>query len=237
MLINGRTIQGVIFDIDGTLVDSFPVYCSAFNRGIQQYNLRPVSHRFLIDTLKRSSNLLEVFRKVFPPETDEALIEKCRKEILELFMKAEVEEVKLFPGVRELFENLRDKGIRIGVATGRTSLPEKEWERFKRYDVDLFIDSIVTSREVEKRKPAPDAILECANRLKVPIQSCLVVGDTEADIMASRTAGAIAVAVSTGEDDYDLLERENPEFLFKALVELNTLLDKQGPPLRQHSER
>ena len=152
-------------------------------------------------------------------------------------MKAEVEEVKLFPGVRELFENLRDKGIRIGVATGRTSLPEKEWERFKRYDVDLFIDSIVTSREVEKRKPAPDAILECANRLKVPIQSCLVVGDTEADIMASRTAGAIAVAVSTGEDDYDLLERENPEFLFKALVELNTLLDKQGPPLRQHSER
>jgi phosphoglycolate phosphatase-like HAD superfamily hydrolase len=100
MVIKGRYIKGVIFDIDGTLVDSFPVYCSAFNRGIQQYNLGPVSSRFLIDALKRSANLLEVFRKVFPPGTDEALIERCRKEILELFMKAEVEEVKLFPGVR-----------------------------------------------------------------------------------------------------------------------------------------
>jgi HAD superfamily hydrolase (TIGR01662 family) len=230
MVINGRIIEGVIFDIDGTLVDSFPVYCSAFNLGIQQYNLGPVSTRFLIDTLKRSANLLEVFRKVFPPGTDEALIEKCRKEILELFMKAEVDEVKLFPGVRDLFENLRHKGIRIGVATGRTSLPEKEWERFKRYGLEEFIDSIVTSREVEKRKPAPDAILECANRLKISIENCLVVGDTEADIIASRTAGALAVAVSTGEDDFELLERENPEFLFRTLVELNTLLNGQRSP-------
>jgi len=230
MIINGRTIEGVIFDIDGTLVDSFPVYCAAFNRGIQKYDLGPVSHRYLIDALKRSANLLEVFRKVFPPGTEEALIEKCRQDILELFMKAEVDEVKLFPGVRELFENLRDKGIRIGVATGRTSPPEKEWERFKRYGLDVLIDAIVTSREVEKRKPAPDAILECSSRLKIPVENCLVVGDTEADILASRSAGAIAVAVSTGEDDHDLLEREKPEFLFKALVELNTLLDGRGNP-------
>jgi phosphoglycolate phosphatase len=126
-----------------------------------------------------------------------------------------------------LFKNLRDKGIRIGVATGRTSLPEKEWERFKRYGLDAFIDSIVTSREVEKRKPAPNAILECANRLKIPTENCVVVGDTEADIMASRSAGAIAVAVSTGEDDHALLERENPEFLFKTLVEFDMFLSGQ----------
>ncbi|MEI9476121.1 MAG: HAD family hydrolase [Deltaproteobacteria bacterium] len=226
MVINGRKIEGVIFDIDGTLVDSFPVYCSAFNRGIQQYNLEPVSSDFLVDALKRSATLLEVFRKVFPPQTDEALIERCRKEILELFMKAEVDEVKPFPGVRELFKNLRNNGIRIGVATGRTSLPEKEWERFKKYGLDGFIDSIVTSREVEKRKPAPDAILECANRLKVPIENCLVVGDTEADIIASKTAGAIAVAVSTGEGDIELLERENPEFLFKTLVDFDLFLNR-----------
>ena len=228
MVINGRKIEGVIFDIDGTLVDSFPVYCSAFNRGIKQYNLEPVSSEFLIDALKRSANLLEVFRKIFPPQTDEALIERCRKEILELFLKAEVDEVKPFPGVRELFKNLTNKGIRIGVATGRTSLPEKEWERFRRYGLDGFIDSIVTSREVEKRKPAPDAILECANRLKVTIKNCLVVGDTEADIIASKTAGALAVAVSTGEDDFELLERENPEFIFENLVDFGLFLNSPG---------
>jgi len=66
---------------------------------------------------------------------------------------------------------------------------------------------------VEKRKPAPDAILECSGRLKIPVENCLVVGDTEADILASRSAGAIAVAVSTGGRRHDLLERAKPEFL------------------------
>ncbi len=225
MLINGRTIEGIIFDIDGTLVDSFPVYCAAFNRGISGYNLEPVSARFLMDSMKRGEPLSEIFRKVFPAQTDGAVIEKCRKAVLELFLKAEIDEVKLFPGVSELFQNLKNKDIRIGVATGRTSFPEKEWERFKRYRLDGFIDAIVTSREVEKRKPAPDAILECANRLKVCIKNCLVVGDTEDDIIATRSAGAVSVAVSTGQDDIRLLQKENPEYLFSSLVDLNRFLN------------
>ena len=227
MFVNGRNIEAVIFDIDGTLVDSFPVYCSAFNKGITRYNLEPVPKEFLMNCLKRGENLSEIFRKVFPPHTDDSLVEKCRKEILELFIRAEVDEVKPFAGISELFQNLRDKGLRIGVATGRTTLPEKEWERFRRYGLDGFIGSIVTSRDLEKRKPAPDGILECAKRLKVPIENCLVVGDTEADILASKSAGAIAVALSTGDDNIELLERENPEFLFKDLIELNLFLSRQ----------
>ena len=227
MVINGRKIEGVIFDIDGTLVDSFPVYISAFNRGMKKYHLEPVSDQFLMNSLRRGEALSDIFRQVFPSQTDTSVIEKCRKEVLELFLKAEVEEVKLFPGIHELFGNLKNKGVKIGVATGRTSLPEKEWERFKRYGLDGFIDSVVTSREVARRKPAPDALLECASRLQVPIEHCLVVGDTEADIIASRSAGAIAVAVSTGQDDIELLERENPEFLFKNLVDLDLFLSKQ----------
>jgi len=227
MFINGRTIEGVIFDIDGTLVDSFPAYCAAFNRGIGSYNLEPVPARYLMDAMKRGESLPEIFSKVFPAQTDNAVIENCRKEVLEFFIKAEVDEVRLFPGVTELFQSLRKEKIKIGVATGRTTLPEKEWERFKRYGLDGLIDAIVTSKEVEKRKPAPDAILECANRMKVSIENCLVVGDTDADIIASRTAGAIAVAVSTGQDDIELLQKEKPEFLFQSLLELNLCLNKR----------
>jgi phosphoglycolate phosphatase len=227
MFINGRNIEAVIFDIDGTLVDSFPVYCSVFNRGIKKYNLQSVASEALIHSMKRGETLLDIFRRLFPPNTDESLIETCRKEILELFMRAEVEEVKLFPGIIELFGNLKDRGIKIGVATGRTTPPEREWERFRRYGLDGLIGSIVTSREVEKKKPAPDAIIECAKRLNVSITNCLVVGDTEADVLASKSAGAIAVAVSTGGDDIGLLERENPEFLFQNLVQFDAFLTAQ----------
>lgn len=227
IFINGRQIEGVIFDIDGTLIDSFSAFGSVFNSGINQFNLEPVSKEFLANRLTRGLNLGEILQGIFPPHTDEATIEKCKKGILELFLKIETNEVKPFPGTKELFNHLKERGIKIGIATGRTSIPEDEWKRFKRFGLDRFIDSIVTSREVERRKPAPDAIIECAKRLNVPIEKCLVIGDTELDVIATRRAGGIPVAVLTGENNIDLLEKEKPELIFKTLNDFALFLNEQ----------
>jgi beta-phosphoglucomutase-like phosphatase (HAD superfamily) len=168
LFVNGKQIRGLIFDIDGTLIDSFSAFTSVFNKGISQFDLRPVSQQFLTQSLRKGANLADLLRRIFPLQTDESLIERCKGEILQHFLKIEGSEVKPFPGINELFGNLKDRGIKIGIATGRTSMPEKEWDRFKRFGLERFIDSIVTSREVASRKPAPDAIVECAKRMKVP---------------------------------------------------------------------
>lgn len=217
----------MIFDIDGTLIDSFSAYYSAFNKGISQYNLEPVSKEFLINCLKRGLSLGEIIQKILPNNLNESIIEKCKEKILELFLKVEGDEVSPFPGINELFRDLKDRGVKIGVATGRMSLPEDEWKRFKRFGLDRFIDTIVTSKEVEKRKPAPDLIVECAKRLNIPIEECLVVGDTEADIIAAKMAGAIPVAVTTGQDSIDLLMKEKPEYVFRNLNDLKIFLEEQ----------
>ena len=227
LFINGKQIRGIIFDIDGTLVDSFSALTSVFNKRTSHFNLEPVSKQFLTHFLKKGLNLTELLRMIFPPQTDESLIERCKREILEDFLKIEASEVKPFPGINELFQNLRDRDLKIGIATGRTSTPENEWNRFKRFGLERFIDSIVTSREVARRKPAPDAIIECAKRMNVPVEKCLVVGDTEADIIATRRAGGIPVAILTGEDHLDLFESEKPEFIFKNLTEFALFLEEQ----------
>jgi len=227
LFVNGKQIKGVIFDIDGTLIDSFSAFTSVFNKGISQFDLRPVSQQFLTQSLKKGANLAEMLRMTFPLQTDESLIETCKGEILEHFLKIEASEVKPFPGVNELFGNLIDRGLKIGIATGRTSMPENEWDRFKRFGLERFIDSIVTSREVASRKPAPDAIIECAKRMKVSIEKCLVVGDTEDDIIAARKAGGIPVAILAREDHLDISESEQPEFIFKNLIEFTLFLVEQ----------
>ena len=229
MLIQGRQIDGVIFDIDGTLVDSFATLVEVFNQGIRQFSLAPVSLAFLNDGMKRNLTLGEILQKVFPPETEGFVIERCRDQILEHYLRIEETEVKPFPAVPELFRNLKARGLRVGVATGRTSAPEREWVRFKRYGLDPYIDSIVTSKEVEHRKPAPDALIECARRLGIAIENCLVVGDTESDIVAARRAGAISVAVTTGLESRALLEQEKPEFLFESLDDFKRILDEKDP--------
>lgn len=227
LFINGNQIRGVIFDIDGTLVDTFSAFTSVFNEGTSQFNLRPVSQQFLTQSLKKGVSLAEMLRMIFPLRTDESLIERCKTEILEHFLKIESNEVKPFPGINELFGNLIDRGLKIGIATGRTSMPENEWDRFKRFGLERFIDSIVTSREVANRKPAPDAMIECAKRMKIPAEECLVVGDTEDDVIAARKAGGIPVAILTGEDHLDLSEDEQPEFIFKNLIEFTLFLEEQ----------
>jgi phosphoglycolate phosphatase len=227
LFVNGKQIQGVIFDIDGTLVDTFPAFTFAFNRGISQFDLKPVSQQFLIQSLRKGSNLEDLLRKLFPLPTDESLIERCKREILQHFLKIEASEVKPFPGINELFGNLKERGIKIGIATGRTSMPEKEWDRFKGFGLERFIDSIVTSREVASRKPAPDAIVECAKRMNVPIEKCLIVGDTEDDVIAARKAGGIPVAILVREDHLDISESEQPELIFRSLVQLTLFLEEQ----------
>jgi HAD superfamily hydrolase (TIGR01662 family) len=162
-----------------------------------------------------------------PSHLEESIIEKCKEKILEIFLRVEEDGVNPFPGINELFRDLKERGMKIGVATGRMSLPEDEWKRFKRFGLDGFIDTIVTSKEVEKRKPEPDAIIECAKRLNVPVEECLVVGDTEADIIAAKKAGAIPVAVTTGQDSIDLLMKEKPKSIFGNLNDLIIFLEDQ----------
>ena len=226
--INGQEIKGIILDIDGTLMDSFSVFTTVFNEGVSQFNVQPVSQLLLTQVLRKGTDLHGMLRMVFPPQSDESLINKCKESILEHFFSIEATEIKPFPGIKELFKHLIGRGLRIGIATGRTSPPEKEWERFKGFGLDSFIDSIVTSREVARRKPAPDAMIECASRMKVPVETCLIVGDTEDDVVAARRAGGIPVVILGKEDRLDLSESEKPALMFENLIEFTLFLEERG---------
>lgn len=220
-------IRAIIFDIDGTLVDSFPAFYYAFNNGIRQFDIRTVSKEFLAQCLSRGLSLREILHRVFPINIGESVIESCKKEILGLFLKVENEEVRLFPGVKEIFEDIKGIGMKIGIATGRMTSIDYEWERFRRFGIDKFIDVIVTCKEVQTRKPEPDVIIECAKRLNVAIEECIVVGDTKLDIIAAKKAGAIPVLIVIGQDDKNLLEGEKPEFIVRELKELIIFLKNQ----------
>jgi HAD superfamily hydrolase (TIGR01509 family) len=225
--INGHQVAGVIFDIDGTLVDSFATLVSVLNIILKKYQLDPVSEEFLASCFRRNMNLGETLHENYSSSFEEPFIETLRSDILDLFLKVEVEEVKPFPGVDRLFEKLKTHQLKIGIATGRMSPPENEWARFRRYGLEKYLNALVTSREVEQRKPSPDAIIECARRLEIPLGQSLVVGDTASDIIAARRAGAIAVAVSTGQDSLESLKSQHPELLFENLEAFSLFLDKE----------
>ena len=220
--------RAIIFDIDGTLIDTFEAYCNVFNRGIGAFGLAPVSREFLGSWLARAAGLKQILEAVFPAGVSDEVLTACMAEIKRVFLQVETEEVRPFKGVEGLFRHLKEKGIKIGIATGRTSTGEDEWRRFKRFGLDTFIEAIVTSRDVTARKPAPDVIVECARRLGVDAADCLAVGDTVADIDAARGAGAQVLAVTTGQEDPDRLKEAGPDLMFDDVVHLVAFLETVG---------
>lgn len=225
LFVKNNEIEGVIFDIDGTIIDSLSLYHSCFNHGLEGVGIQSVPKDILYGYLGMSMSLKDILRKIISDDKDAHVIEKAAEEILDQFKKVDME-IQLLPGVREIFLFLKTEKIRIGLATGRTSSATYERERLKKKGLDGFIDAIVTSAEVENRKPAPDVIIACATKLDVEINKCLAIGDSVSDIHAARSAGAIPVGVSTGIEGSSKLEEHNPEEVLEVIDKLMDLLNR-----------
>ncbi len=220
-------IKGIIFDLDGTILDSIDALCQAFNVGVTNFKLKPVVKERLLDFLNQGMGLAEILGEIYPrlrAESASSTVRDIMAEILKDYPAQGVEEVKLNSGAKELFELLKAKELRIGIATSRTTMPERQWNELARFNMAQFIDAVVTATE-SRRKPAPDAVIECLKRLELLPGECVFVGDSRADMRAGRAAGVRTVAVATGVSTREELEAESPDFVFDNLHSFIEKLD------------
>jgi len=134
------------------------------------------------------------------------------------------EQMGLIDGALELLDQLRLRGLKMGVVTSRSSAPERLGPELTRFGIAHFIDAVVTSAEA-RRKPEPDTVLECVKLLEVLPQECIFVGDSQADVIAGKAAGVKTVAVATGVAKLPVLAAESPDFIFDNLFSLMDKLD------------
>ncbi|MGD8963320.1 MAG: HAD-IA family hydrolase, partial [Desulfobacterales bacterium] len=94
----------------------------------------------------------------------------------------------------------------------------------KNADVDKLIEVIITSDDVEERKPAPDPLILCAKQLELKPANCVYVGDTTTDMKSGKAAGMHTIGVLTGFDDYDALNKEQPDAIIDSIRNLSDVL-------------
>lgn len=220
----GKRVKGVIFDMDGTIIDSLSMYLECLNTQLEEAGLQPVSREFLFKHLGMGVPLRDILLKIVP-NNDGDLVETMADSILREFWGVDAE-IALLPGVTKTFEYLKKNGAKIGLATGRTSGLSYEWEKFKRVGLGHFIDAIVTSSDIGKRKPAPDIVLRCAEVLGLGPQDCIVVGDAVADMVAARHAESTAIGVCSGVDSRSKLKEASAETVMERLDHLIQLLNE-----------
>lgn len=198
-------IKGIIFDLDGTMVDSMWMW-----RGIDQEFMR--AHNLIFtDQLEREiegmsfRETAEHFVRTFPlKETAEDLMELWVRMAMDKYMY----EVPTKPGLLPFLQEMKQRGIRMGIATSNArELLDAAANAHGLYD---YVDAVLTANEVKRGKPAPDVFLAVAEKLGLAPQECLVFEDIPQGIRAGLAAGMRVCAVA---DEYSEGLREEKRAL------------------------
>lgn len=194
-------IKGVIFDMDGTLIDSMWVWEEVDVDYVKRYQLvEPEGFYEAIEGM-RFTDVAKYYKKTFPQIRDS--VEQIKADWMEMGYRLYRDEVELKSGVKEFLEELKKRGIKIGIATSNDrDMTEMVLEA--RGILQEF-DAICTSDEVKIGKPAPDVYLKAAEDLGVDPKDCLIFEDVPAGLMAGKSAGmkTCAVADKFSEDQIE----------------------------------
>ncbi len=185
-------IKGIIFDLDGTLLDSFQVAFNAFNEGLKRSGLKPVSEDFLYEFISENTPLDLILLRLLD---DKDRLEEVRKNIYQAFKERGEKSYSLFPGALSILKKLKAMGFKIGIATGRTTTSKEEKEKLEAMGILPYVDAVVTSGDLGVRKPSPEIIRRCALLMDLKPSECMVVGDTASDVESAVSAGALPVFI------------------------------------------
>ncbi len=195
-----KDIKAVLFDLDGTLVDSMWIWREIDIEYLGGFNIAlPEDLQSCIEGMSFSETAEYMKMRFSIPDSVETMKETWNHMAWEKYTG----EVKLKEGAYAFLQYCKDHDIRLGIATSNSK--ELVAGALKALGVYEYFDAVVTGCEVDHGKPAPDVYLEAAKRCSVSPRNCLVFEDIVAGIQAGKAAGMRVCAV---EDAYSAQQRE-----------------------------
>jgi HAD superfamily hydrolase (TIGR01509 family) len=219
--LNKLSVDAVIFDMDGTLIDSIDIYFEIVEIALKRLELPQVSRNKILDAAEtRDFNWDLVLPEELKSKKDE-IIAAAWEIINEVAPQMFEEKLELIRGADNILRNISARIPKIGLVTSTQQQYLKiKMQPLKTAGVEKLFEVIITSDDVPNRKPDPDPLIECARRLDVNPGKCVYVGDTRTDIKAGKAAGMRTVGVLTGFDGYEILEKENPDAIIDGVQNL-----------------
>jgi HAD superfamily hydrolase (TIGR01509 family) len=217
-------VQALIFDLDGTLVDTVYAHVFAWQRALDEVGM-PVDGWKIHRRIGMSGGLFAraVAREVGRPLSDDE-VEEIQRRHGQLYREL-LPGRRPLPGAAELLRELRDAGVTHGIATsGRRPEIDASLEA-----LGIVPETVVVARgDVARAKPEPDLFLACAERLGVSPDQCYVVGDAVWDLLAARRARMLSVGLLSGGYGEDELQAAGAFRVYRDAEELRASLDELG---------
>ena len=221
--------KAVIFDVDGTLIDSVDLHAKAWQDAFSEYSRTIAFDDIRSQIGKGGDQLLPVFLSKDDIAAFGEALEKRRGAILK---ERYLSRVQAFPRVRALFEHMQAEGLDIALAS---SAKEDELETYKKVaHIEDLIDEQTSSDDAESSKPDHDIFLAALKRLGNPDpRNVIVVGDTPYDMEAARKAGLRTIGVLCGGFPEDSLRKAGCIAIYQDPADL--LARYESSPLAEES--
>ena len=218
-------IEAVIFDVDGTLVDSVDLHARAWQEAFAHFGKQFDFERVRYQIGKGGDQLMPVF--LSEEELDE-FGEELEQYRGELFKREYLPRVKAFPAVRELFQRVKAEGLKVALASSAKDEELKAYKRIAR--IEDLVEEETSADDAEKSKPHPDIFEAALERLGgMSPSAAVVVGDTPYDAEAASKAGLKTIGLLSGGFPEEDLRAAGCVRIYRDAAEL--LADYDASPL------
>ncbi len=214
-------IRGVVFDLDGTLIDSYDAIAESLNAALEAEGLAPLG----VEQVRGMVGLgLET---LIGRAMGEDRVERGVRHFRERYERICFERTSLLPEVAHTLDALYRRGYRMAVASNKPS--HFGWRLLEGLHVRKYLDTVLGPDVVKHKKPHPEMLQRAMQAMRVGVGETLYVGDMEVDVETARAAGVPVVVVPTGSRSKEALERSGADGLIGSFKDLLTLLPGTAP--------
>jgi len=210
-------VLALLLDIDGTLLDTFDAILEAMNVALVEFRVRPLTAEELRPLIGMPvERQMKMLRDMAGP-----VVGRIADRYYEVFHALVDRGLRPYPGVPETLASLAGRPI----TTMSTRRREEARHMLQVAGLEPYFTVIVGGDEVPRPKPYPDLPRHAARALGVPVDRCVVLGDSPVDILAGRSAGAWTVAAMYGYGTPASLREAKPHAAISSFPELPAVLD------------
>lgn len=212
-------IKGVLFDLDGTLINTTPLILESFRHTFVEFGL-PVPPQQ--DIIAGFGLPLRTAARAYMPEE---MVEPFCTAYSDYHRSQHDRLIQPFDGVKEALAELAERGIKMAVVTSKKR--PMTLRGLSCYGLDKYIKAIVTCQDCEEHKPLPGPSLMALEQLNLKGGDCIGVGDSPYDLQSARGAGCQTAAVRYTSFDWNyILNAGKPDYVLNKMGDLVKLIDR-----------
>ncbi|QDP41243.1 pyrophosphatase PpaX [Radiobacillus deserti] len=204
-------ITTILFDLDGTLIDTNELIIASFQHTLLQHGDRAYDREEILSFI--GPPLKDSFQLVNPDKVEEMF-----KTYREHNLANHDDYVVIYPTVANTLKQLKEKGFKLGVVT--TKINATAWKGLKLTGIDSYMDVLVGLDDVQHAKPHPEPIIKALTKLGATASETIMVGDNYHDIEAGKNAGTKTAGVAWSIKGRASLEAHKPDFMLEEMKDL-----------------